>query len=481
MPRVLRKPRSPFYCGSPFPQCFGHRSFLFPRKLSYPCNTASFVSHPKKVSTILATRMVRSATKRMVVSAQELFSIEKMAVAGMGNKKIATAVGLPQSTTQRWLQRLRSFFRVEWTWQTASCRSLSCFFLSLIGAPNQEKKGSFFLRTHFRNCPLRPKKWAHPEIWREPKSSKLAEDPVLSNGIVGLESATNEGRTSNSANVVPSVAPLLSHTPNLFLTLLSTNHRLQRDCESLQPFCSTTAASPKSTAASKACCLPNPHQIWDMTTFLLCHFQLSLDDFAFISLHLAFCCSLSTPCNGVIFVFPFLALRSTCNFAFRPTHVEKPCLRPSSANVVRTNQTPSCIAHFCQYTFFSCLIDVFLISSRHVPLKVINLPLLILRTCQLGTVIPRSFISQKTAHAGPLTSVHDVASHTCLFQASLTSASHCPVHTACAQKHVTAHASSWSISRLLISRKSDNDPKHERLRCLGESDTAGGDSDSARR
>ena len=39
----------------------------------------------------------------MVLSAQELCVIEKMAIAGMGNKKM-----LPQSTTKRWLQRLRS-------------------------------------------------------------------------------------------------------------------------------------------------------------------------------------------------------------------------------------------------------------------------------------------------------------------------------------------------------------------------------------
>ena len=37
----------------------------------------------------------------MVLSAQELSPIEKMATAGMGNKKIATTLGLPQSTTKR--------------------------------------------------------------------------------------------------------------------------------------------------------------------------------------------------------------------------------------------------------------------------------------------------------------------------------------------------------------------------------------------
>ena len=45
-------------------------------------------------------------TTRMVLSAQELFAIEKMAIAGMGNKKIATTLGLPQSTKNRWFDAL---------------------------------------------------------------------------------------------------------------------------------------------------------------------------------------------------------------------------------------------------------------------------------------------------------------------------------------------------------------------------------------
>ena len=44
----------------------------------------------------------------MVLSAQELFAIGKSGMLGMGNKKLATAMELPQSTTKRWLQRLRS-------------------------------------------------------------------------------------------------------------------------------------------------------------------------------------------------------------------------------------------------------------------------------------------------------------------------------------------------------------------------------------
>ena len=34
-------------------------------------------------------------TTRMVLSAEEFFAIDKMAVAGMGNKKIATTLGVP--------------------------------------------------------------------------------------------------------------------------------------------------------------------------------------------------------------------------------------------------------------------------------------------------------------------------------------------------------------------------------------------------
>ena len=48
------------------------------------------------------------------------------------------------------------------------------------------------------------------------------------------------------------------------------------------------------------------------------------------------------------------------------------------------------------------------------------------------------------APGGLGTYVHDVASHTSFFQASLISSSHCPVQTACAHKHVATHASSCS-------------------------------------
>ena len=45
---------------------------------------------------------------RMVLSAQELYAIAKMAVAGMGNRKIVTTLGLPQSTTKRRLCRSKT-------------------------------------------------------------------------------------------------------------------------------------------------------------------------------------------------------------------------------------------------------------------------------------------------------------------------------------------------------------------------------------
>ena len=44
----------------------------------------------------------------MVRSAEELVAIEKMAAQSMSMKKIAETVGVPLSTTKRWLNRLRS-------------------------------------------------------------------------------------------------------------------------------------------------------------------------------------------------------------------------------------------------------------------------------------------------------------------------------------------------------------------------------------
>ena len=46
---------------------------------------------------------------------------------------------------------------------------------------------------------------------------------------------------------------------------------------------------------------------------------------------------------------------------------------------------------------------------------------------------------------------------TCLVHASVTCSSHRPAHIACAQKRVAAHASSCSISRLSISKKSETE------------------------
>ena len=56
-----------------------------------------------------------------------------------------------------------------------------------------------------------------------------------------------------------------------------------------------------------------------------------------------------------------------------------------------------------------------------------------------------------------LTCVHDLASHTCLFHASLKKSAHCPVQTPCAQKHVAPHASSCSISRLSTSKNKESE------------------------
>ena len=44
----------------------------------------------------------------MVRSAEERFAMERVATRGFGSKKITAALGVPVSTTQRWLQRLRS-------------------------------------------------------------------------------------------------------------------------------------------------------------------------------------------------------------------------------------------------------------------------------------------------------------------------------------------------------------------------------------
>ena len=47
-------------------------------------------------------------SQNMVRSTEELFDIERKATRGLGAKKIATALGVPEATTKRWLLRLRS-------------------------------------------------------------------------------------------------------------------------------------------------------------------------------------------------------------------------------------------------------------------------------------------------------------------------------------------------------------------------------------
>ena len=44
----------------------------------------------------------------VVRSIEERFAVERMAAQGLSRKKITEAVGVPLSTTKRWLQRLRS-------------------------------------------------------------------------------------------------------------------------------------------------------------------------------------------------------------------------------------------------------------------------------------------------------------------------------------------------------------------------------------
>ena len=83
-------------------------------------------------------------TTTKVRSAEELFSIEKMAAKGLGSKKMATTLGMPQSTTKRWLEKLRS------DGETVSHN---------VGGPRGEEAGvcvcvlfSFVLIPHLSNC-----------------------------------------------------------------------------------------------------------------------------------------------------------------------------------------------------------------------------------------------------------------------------------------------------------------------------------------
>ena len=64
-----------------------------------PCN-ASLIS--------LKSQVFFRHSHNMVRSAEERFAMKRMATRGFGSKKIATALGVPEATTKRWLQRLRS-------------------------------------------------------------------------------------------------------------------------------------------------------------------------------------------------------------------------------------------------------------------------------------------------------------------------------------------------------------------------------------
>ena len=86
----------------------------------------------------------------MVLSAQELFAIEKMAIAGMGNKKIATTLGLPQSTTKWWLQRLRSEGEMRQHLPSRVCPGsrVPCFSTSRRWQKTQSRNGEATIEKH---------------------------------------------------------------------------------------------------------------------------------------------------------------------------------------------------------------------------------------------------------------------------------------------------------------------------------------------
>ena len=79
-----------------FPHCTPHNHALDTEAVHYSIMCLKIPS----VYNIFACEMVRCA--------QELRAVEKMAAAGMGNKKIATTLGLPLSTTKRWLCRSKT-------------------------------------------------------------------------------------------------------------------------------------------------------------------------------------------------------------------------------------------------------------------------------------------------------------------------------------------------------------------------------------
>ena len=234
------------------------------------------------------------------------------------------------------------------------------------------------------------------------------------------------------------------------------------------------------------CCLSSFSQTFGYDTNPLCHALSTFDDVAFIS-H-------NSTTSGIFFLFipPFLAMvkfmlfphllldDTSQFFAVSPVHAIQLFWCPRSTDDPRpcqccmprrhvvmvflfnrasigSNHIPSytssstCFfAHFLpRKSHWSASKQCLLMSSGHASFIPIILPSANLRTYQHGPVTPKSFISEKTAPAGPLALIHEFASHTCLFHAFLISSSYSTVQTACAQTHVVAHASSCSISRLL--------------------------------
>ena len=68
--------------------------------MTYPLST-SYIS--LKIPSVF-----KPSHNNMVRSAEERFAMERMATRGFGSRKIAAALGVLVSTTQRWLQRLHS-------------------------------------------------------------------------------------------------------------------------------------------------------------------------------------------------------------------------------------------------------------------------------------------------------------------------------------------------------------------------------------
>ena len=109
-----------------------------------------------------------------------------------------------------------------------------------------------------------------------------------------------------------------------------------------------------------------------------------------------------------------------------------------------SNHTPSfspsisyVFAHFCQQTSLACLIKGFFVLLRA----------RILHTDHSAMSHPQKL----PTWPGPLTFIHEVASHTCLFHASLMSSSQCSIHTDRGKKR------GCSISTFLRSMKRESE------------------------